>query len=578
LLSLLAIWAAFWVVSCGVQQQAAGLTSPPAPELWYWHHSYLASDDAVDKSRALIDRAVAAGYTGLVLWDSGLNYLGDVFWPPENENEMRDIFKYASRKHLKLIAAPAAYGYSNEQLEANPNLAESQRIIGAQFQVDTSGKRLNFENSFPGLENPGFESGKTAWFGTGDAGLGINSVAHSGKQSAVIVDAPGNARLRQNLRLQPWRQYHVRLWFRSSNFRGAPMVSVFDGGNLDKVRVNANISANGSHDWTRLDYMFNSQESTEGVMYFGVWGGSSGVLWFDDISVEETALVYLTRRPGTPIKVYDPVHPDVIFEERRDFNAIEDERMVEPGKAFTDEYHDAPGVTLPRKTRLKPGQTVAIDFYSVFPVPGLHSVSMCMTEPEALKIFKTNGRAIHRILPADAGLFLGYDEIRQMNSCASCRAKHMTAGQLLAWSVGQSIQTYNAVAPGNALYIWSDMFDPYHNARDHYFYVEGDLVGSWKGISQNVTVMNWNLDHLHNSLTWFSGLDAKQPIPHQQLIAGYYDSGNGSAAAQKELQAAAGIPGLRGLMYTTWSDDYGQLEPFASTVKANWDQYLSTLR
>ncbi len=35
---------------------------------------------------------------------------------------------------------------------------------------------------------------------------------------------------------------------------------------------------------------------------------------------------------------------------------------------------------------------------------------------------------------------LGYDEIRQMNSCASCRAKNMTAGQLLAWSVGRDCQ------------------------------------------------------------------------------------------------------------------------------------------
>ncbi len=38
-------------------------------ELWYWHHSYLTSEDAVDKSRKLVDKAAAAGYNGLALWD-----------------------------------------------------------------------------------------------------------------------------------------------------------------------------------------------------------------------------------------------------------------------------------------------------------------------------------------------------------------------------------------------------------------------------------------------------------------------------------------------------------------------------
>ena len=81
------------------------------------------------------------------------------------------------------------------------------------------------------------------------------------------------------------------------------------------------------------------------------------------------------------------------------------------------------------------------------------------------------------------------------------------------------------LAPSAPLYIWSDMFDPYHNAIDDYYFVEGSIAGSWAGVPSKVTVMNWNLSNLKNSLTWFSGLNSQQPTAYRQIIAGYYDSG-----------------------------------------------------
>ncbi len=202
---------------------------------------------------------------------------------------------------------------------------------------------------------------------------------------------------------------------------------------------------------------------------------------------------------------------------------------------------------------------------------------MCLTEPAVLNWMNQNVQSIKSVLPSGAGLFMQYDEIRQMNSDAADRAKNMTPGQLLAASVGQSIQTLNSIVPNAPLYVWSDMFDPYHNAVSNYYYVEGDLSGSWNGLPSNVTVMNWNLGNLKNSLTWFSGQNSSQPTPHQQIIAGYYDSGNGTQSAQQELAAANGIPGIRGLMYTTWGDDYSQLENFAAAAQANWGAYLSSI-
>ena len=564
-----------FVAALGLAQSSG---APPSPELWYYHHSYLTNDEAVQKSKALIDKAAAAGYTGAVFWDSSFNFMGNSNWSFENEERMKEVMQYARKKHLKSIATTAPFGYSNDVLSVDPNWAEAQRVVGSKFQVDASGKRLNFQNGFPGFNNHGFEEGKKDWFDTNDQGIGLSPAAHAGKAAAVVVDAPGNGRFRQKVTLVPWRQYHLRLFYKSSNFSGGPMVEVLDAANFDKTRYIGYPVANGSHDWTEMSISFNSQDSTSVYLYFGVWGGSKGSLWFDDVFLEESALVYVAHRPGTPFKVYDPADPRKVYRQGVDYNLPIDSDMQPQLPAFHNVYHLPPDFTLPAGSQLKPGQIVAVDSYSAFPVPVTNEMAMCLTEPAVYKWIDKNARAVKKALPSDGAVLLSYDELRQANSCFACRSKHMTAGQLLAWSVGQTVQIYHSALPGTPLFIWNDMFDPYHNAKDNYFYVEGDFAGSWKGLPADLSIMNWNLDHLKQSLTWFSGLDAKQPVAYKQMIAGFYDKGDGSAEATKELKEAEGIPGVTGMMYTTYADNYSQLQNFAAAAKAGWPGYLASLK
>lgn len=545
-----------------------------APELWVWQHVLLSSDNALDASKKFVDRAEKAGYNGVALWDTGFSLLSQDFWPFQNEDRLKDLMNYIVSKHMKVMVLASPFGYSNDALESNPNLAESERIVGAEFRVDRSGRRLDLINSFPGLENSGFEQGKTAWFGTGDTGMGVSTtVAHSGKNSGIIVDAPGNARFREVITLKPWRQYHIRLFYKAKGFRGAPMLEVLDASDYSKPLLTAYLSHAATHDWMQADYAFDSRDVTRAALYFGVWGGSSGILWFDDVQLSETALVYVTRRPGTPLKVYDPGNPSTVYTERRDYDYVTDPRMTDTRTPFTDSYHDPAPVKLPRKTSLHPGQVVAMDFYAAFPIPGAYGMSMCMTAAGTRKWLERNAKALRGITPKNASVLLSYDEIRQMNSCGSCGAKHMTPAQLLDWSVGQSLAIYKAELPEARFFIWNDMFDPYHNATNHYYYVEGNLTGSWKGLPPKIAILNWNLGQLKKSLRWFSGLDPRQPVAHHQVIAGYYDSGNGASDAQKELAAASGIPGIDGLMYTSWGNNYSQLESYAQGVRENWAAY-----
>jgi hypothetical protein len=569
---------AFALASCG-HRGPVPAPPPETPQLWYWHHSLLNSSAGLQASVARIDQAYADGYTGIAFWDIGFMYLNSPAWPSGAAAYLRQAMTYAQSKGMKVLALAAPYGYSNDVLNTNPNWAEAQRAIGSRFDVDASGRGLRFVNSSPGVANGGFESGQADWiaknwYGMRDQGVDIDPLtSHTGLLSGVVRNAPRNGRFHQALTLTPWRQYHVRLWARTQDYHGpVPALEVLDTGNSDEVRLYKYLNISATQDWTRFDATFNSQESSGVSLYFGIWGTSAGTIWFDDVSIEETALVYLVRRSGTPLKIYDPA-TRAIFHEGVDVDPIHDPNLTADPH---DDYHNPPVVTLPPATTMKPGQIVAIDYYAVQPVYG-HQLGLCLTEPDVQAWALENSRAIAAAVPPHAGFFLSYDEMRQMNSCALCRSRHMTAGELLALHVGNTINLYGSLRPEADIYVWSDMFDPYANAHNHYFLVEGDLAGSWKGLPPGVIVMNWNLEHLRDSLDWFSGGNRKQPVPHRQIIAGYYDSHDGAAAAAAELRQARGIPGIDGLMYTTWIQDDSQMKTFAEAAKRLWTEYRSSV-
>jgi hypothetical protein len=548
----------------------AGKTQSSAtPQLWFFLHSYLSNTSAVQLAESRIDQAAAAGYTGVVMWDSGINYLHDSWWNP---SYMRQAVQYARGKGLSVMPLVAPYGHSYDELTQNPNLAEGERVLGTQFKVDAAGKTLQVVNSFPGLQNGGFESGQTGWFGYGDPGASVDeTTSHTGLASVLIRNAPGNCRLSQSFTVLPWRQYHMRMFYQTQGFSGSPQVLIFGDGNLAYTRVNQGLSLSSAQGWTEWDYTFNSGPHTTMEILMGVWGGSQGSLWFDDISLEETGLVYVLRGNSTPLSVYDPNNPTHVFREGADFGTVSDPQLSGPVPYFQDYWHQPVTVPVPSGSSLQAGQTVAMNWYAIQPEAGDAGVSL--TDPSALAWRSQNAAAVASMFSASTGFFFNYDEMRHMNSTASAKAMNMTPAQLLDWHFNQTYQLYRSLNPASTIYVWNDMFDPNHNAVNNYYLVEGDLTGSWTGLPSDVVIMNWNLGQLKTSATWF----ATPPNAHRQIVAGYYDSGNGTAAASTELPQVAGVPGILGMMYTTWADDYTQLANFANAARAAWPAYLASL-
>jgi hypothetical protein len=547
-----------------------------APVLWYWQNAYPNSLDDVSKIKAQINLAASFGYTGVAFWSSAFTFMGSPVHPATNVTYMQDLISYARSKGMKAMATTSPHGYSDDALLNNPNLAEGMHITGSRFTVNASKTALVPVNSFGGLANPGFESGRTGWFSWGDSNMGIDStVAHSGAASGYVTNAAGNARFAQPLNLTPWRQYHGRIFIKTAKFSGFSMVEVLDQASGIAL-FNTTVQQQATQDWTELDFTFNSRGMTQPVLLYGVWGGSSGTMWFDDALIEETSLVYVLRRPGTPLEAYDPAGAKSVYTEGKDFNPIADPQLTSGG-LFKGFYHTPVTVTLPAATSLKPGQSVAMNYYAVQPITAVGDVGICLSEPAAQTWLQQNAKALIANMPAETSYLLSYDEMRHIDSCAACKAKNMTPGQLLAWHVTNTYNLYRGLAPSASFYIWGDMFDPYQNAVNNYYYVEGNIAGSWAGVPSAVTIMNWNLPNLTKSLKWFSGLDSKQPTHYKQIVAGYYDSGDGAAAATRELQDAAGIPGITGLMYTTWANNYSQLQAFAAAAKSNWATYLRSV-
>jgi hypothetical protein len=307
----------------------------------------------------------------------------------------------------------------------------------------------------------------------------------------------------------------------------------------------------------------------------GVWGGSQGSLWFDDITLEETALVYVLRGNSTPLTVYDPNNPAHVFQENTDFGAISDPQLSGRPPYFHDDWHHPMVVAVPPGSSLRPSQLVAMNWYAI--QPAYNDAVASLTDPGTAQWRVRNAAAVGTVFPNAAGYLFGYDEMRNMNSTASARARNMTPAQLLDWHFNQSYALYRGLKPNAPIYAWGDMFDPNMNAVNNYYLVEGDLTGSWTGLPADVIVMNWNLGALRKSTAWFAGQNPRQPVAHRQVIAGYYDCRDGAASASSELAQVSGIPGVIGSMYTTWRDDYSQLGAYAEAVRAGWGSYLASL-
>jgi hypothetical protein len=506
---------------------------------WLFIWRDLSDPKEVDRMMARFPRAKAAGYNGVAFSHN---------IPKAKAVELQQA---AQQNGLDLVAI--VMGGIRDR-----NYVEGLPVKDALFVV--SGKKATFSPDNPTrVVNGDFEdfSGNHLhkWGFQDDEGVSSfvdQESKHGGKASLRMENIGQNqyrhCRISQPIKLQPYRQYRISVWVKTENLSPAdPEIKVLTANAQQGISFQT-FHAEKTQDWKHYDLGFNSMGYSNALLYAGSWAGKAGKLWWDDLSLEEIGLVNVLRRPGCPVTVVG--ENGTAYEEGRDY-----EKIVDPQLHPWIAYHEQPAIKLTAGSRIQDGERLRVSYYHPIIVYE-DRINYCLSEPKVFEAWAAEVKQVNDLLHP-AAFLMSHDEIRVANQCALCQSKGLTPGGLLAWNVRQAAQIIRAVRPDAGIWVWNDMFDPLHNAVDHFYAVNGSLKGSWQGLDKDVGIINWHGGLKGKNCRFFADLGLKQ------ILSGYYDGDEDGSAISAWISNTKTVPGIVGAMYTTWEDKYGAMDTWA---------------
>ncbi|HEX8916367.1 MAG TPA: hypothetical protein VF796_28710 [Humisphaera sp.] len=514
---------------------SAARAAEPPKELWLYYPTNLLVDANIDKAKDVWARAAKAGYTHVLLADSKFSRLS--LMDKRYFANVERTKKLAAELKLTLVPALFSVGYSNDILSNDPNLAEGLPVRDQPFVVKSGVAEPVREVALP--KKPAFADEPIKVDGT------VATVSPGGPTDRA-------ARLSYKLKVSPFRCYHVSVQIKTDGYKGKPEVKALAGKRSLQWQ---NIHVKPTQDWQAYDVVFNSLDNAEVTLYFGDWSYKGvGTLQWKDWRVEEAGLVNVLRREGTPFVV--KAADGKPLAEGKDFDPFRDPKTgTVPYAGEYKSWHEP--VALKVKG-LADGTKLSVSWYHPAIVYD-GQVSACCEDPKFRALLADQAKRM-RAMFGDGSFMMSHDEFRTFGWDGPCEASKKTPGQMLAENARYCT---GLLKPAKA-YVWNDMFDPFHNAvAGPYYLVNGSWEGAWEGLDKDVVIVNWNNGKRDQSLKFFADRG------HQQVIAGYYDVAPDRVAAHTKawLDSAAKVTGVVGIMYTTWNNDYSQMEKFAEAAK-----------
>jgi hypothetical protein len=365
----------------------------------------------------------------------------------------------------------------------------------------------------------------------------------------------GVAKISQQIRVKPYRCYRVSAWVKTEDVEPARLFSIKaytpDGRDLALYEAVAPSPTSG---WRLVTTAFNSWYADRIDLTFGVFKGVKGKVWVDDVQVEEVGLMNVIRRDGAPLTVRDE-KTGIVYKEGRDFAAVSD-----PNLDF-HWSHPMPSIHLLPGSRIHDGARLRVSYYhgTTIYADDDPEIPLCPSTAKLREIWKQQFPLIEKYLAPKRYFFDIGDEQRAFNRDESCKHRNKTASALVGDTTQWLVDQAHAVNPKAQVLVWSDMFDPNHNAVSKYFLVDGSLENTWKYMPKNMGIVCWYFDRRKESLNFFSSHGFK-------TIASI---GPDSAALDNPkgwLEVMDKTPGATGIMYTTWSDDFKLVAPFGDLV------------
>lgn len=538
-------------VGCGV----LGAQQPYA-DRWVWIFGWgLNRDEDVAQIISLLETAAKHGYNGAAL-SANLDALCKQ--PPEYFRRLEQIKQACERLKLDLIPSIFSVGYGGGVLWHDRNLAEGLPVKDALFEVRGS-EAMHVPDPPVSIVNGGFEEFEGNLMKAfafhdepGVVSFPDTQVFHSGKASLRFenfrAQSAGNARVMQEVRVHPYRCYRMSVWVKTENLQPRQNLRLLVlAGDRDLAPRSFDVPA--TSDWRKLTITFNSMANEKVLVYVGLWGGQSGRFWVDDWTLEEVGPINVLQRAGTPVTVKSE-DGSVVYEAGKDYAPLTD-----PSFSFWNIDRPAPTLRLLSGSRIRDGQRLRVSWYH--PAVIYESqVTVCMGEPALYEIYEHEAKLLWERLKFRK-VILSMDEVRMGGTCRACEGRDMA--RLLGECVTKQIQIVRRLNPRVQVYVWSDMFDPHHNAHANYYLVQGDFTGSWKHIPKDTIIAVWGGAPRAQSLKHF----AEQGF--RTLIACYYDAPNldevkGWQSLAKETK------GVTGFMYTTWERKYDLLGAFGDLL------------
>jgi hypothetical protein len=556
------------VIAATLFLPAARADEPRYQQRWLYSMHNLMVDKNADEVVALIQRAGKAGYNGIVLADYKLNKLGEM--PPGYFKNAARVQEAATAAGLEVIPCVFPIGRSDGLLGHDPNLAEGLPVVDAPFVVK-DGEAVLVPDPAAKLKNGGLEETK----GDGNVFVGFGyqdnpgkstfadrEVVHGGKVSCRMEDVAKHSehhlcRLIQSVKLRPHACYRFSCWVKTKDLKPTGAFRLTAIAKSGRALTFFEQQLDATADWKQYGIVFNTLDNEEVTVYVGQWGGETGTLWVDDLQLEEQGLVNVLRREGCPLKVASE-DGKTVYEEGKDFQPVRDPKLGQvpwPG-GYVFNQANIP-IQLTAKSRIKDGEKLRVSWYHPIEIQD-GEIMCCLTDPKVLDILRDQAKRVNDLYKPKT-FFLSHDEIRNVGWCKSCQESKLTPGQLLAQNAKKCVEIIKEINPKARIVIWSDMFDPFHNAVDKYYLVNGTLEGSWEGLPKDVTIVNWNNGKAEKSLKWFADRG------HSQILAGYYDSDPSEFKTWDT--AARKVKNVSGFMYTTWAGKYDQLETYGKLMR-----------
>lgn len=550
---------------------AAAAAEPAAQpdkfHLWLYWQTGLADDGNTTKTIEMVQRLKKAGYTGLAVLDNMQHRLSQQ--TPHYVENVKKVRTACTEAGIDYVATCLPLGYANDIMIADPNLAAALPVVDAPFIVK-GGKIIPDDPTV--LVNGDFSdqtNNTPKGWGVDSAGKGLfidSEVKYGGKPSLRMQDIEKNGefshmRAFQDLDVKPFHSYHLSVAVKTQNFTGHDVRLMglshsarHEGRVLNIPTFN---DLKPTQDWVVYHKIISSMEYEKITIYLGSWDGRTGTIWFADAKLEPLGLTNMVRRPGAPFKATS-LDGKTVYAEGKDLPEMKDPGLGNSPYKGGYHWHASPQLEVPKGSSLKEGDKLLLSYYHTDVMEYGDQVPICMAEPKTDELLTQVVESIAKIQQPDYW-FLEHDEIRLGGWDKAEEGK--TCGQILAANIAKCYAMIKKAQPNvKGVYVWSDLFDPFHNAgyKKEYFAVCKGINPwdkSWEGLPKEMGLINWNASK-PESVKFFSDEG------HPQLISGC-DPGT----VAQILKDSAGKKGVLGAIYVTWGGDFSKnVENYAAAV------------